>query len=189
MKTRGAPAIAITGCLALAVELDRQSFSTHREMATFVEEKLNYLVTARPTAVNMNEAAVRFKNLANAESDKEKVIEALENMLCEDISTNKMIGKYGADEILKCCGKDKIKVIKIFSSSHRSMIYFHCYMTDFAHFIKILTHCNTGSLATAGYGTALGVIRSLHEQNKIEHAFCTETRPYNQARVFHLYLF
>ncbi len=47
--------------------------------------------------------------------------------------------------------------------------------------VRVLTHCNTGSLATAGYGTALGVIRALHEAGKLEHAYCTETRPYNQG--------
>ena len=47
--------------------------------------------------------------------------------------------------------------------------------------LNILTHCNTGSLATAGYGTALGVIRSLQARNKLKHVYCTETRPYNQG--------
>jgi len=47
--------------------------------------------------------------------------------------------------------------------------------------VTILTHCNTGSLATAGYGTALGVIRRLNEINGLDHAYCTETRPYNQG--------
>lgn len=47
--------------------------------------------------------------------------------------------------------------------------------------LRVLTHCNTGSLATAGYGTALGVVRALQEQGRLEHAFCTETRPYNQG--------
>ena len=47
--------------------------------------------------------------------------------------------------------------------------------------ISVLTHCNTGSLATGGYGTALGVIRSLYEQGLLERAYCTETRPYNQG--------
>lgn len=45
----------------------------------------------------------------------------------------------------------------------------------------MLTHCNTGSLATGGYGTALGVIRALHERGCLTRAFCTETRPYNQG--------
>ena len=42
--------------------------------------------------------------------------------------------------------------------------------------IKILTHCNTGSLATGGYGTALGVIRALQDLGRLHTAFCTETR-------------
>ena len=47
--------------------------------------------------------------------------------------------------------------------------------------IKVLTICNTGSLATAGYGTALGVVRSLHAMGKLEHVYACETRPYNQV--------
>ena len=47
--------------------------------------------------------------------------------------------------------------------------------------LEILTICNTGSLATAGYGTALGVVRSLHEAGRLAHVFCLETRPYNQG--------
>lgn len=49
--------------------------------------------------------------------------------------------------------------------------------------VRMLTHCNTGSLATAAYGTALGVVRSLHESGHLAHAYCTETRPYNQGAV------
>ena len=70
-----------------------------------------------------------------------------------------------------------------------------CVLEDVGHGeVKILTHCNTGSLATCGieychselswlkgYGTALGVIRALHEAGELEHVFCTETRPYNQV--------
>ena len=81
-------------------------------------------------------------------------IASFEAMLEEDISTNKKIGDYGAAEILSKVGKSSVRV---------------------------LTHCNTGSLATAGYGTALGVIRSLHFQKSLDHAYCTETRPYNQG--------
>lgn len=45
----------------------------------------------------------------------------------------------------------------------------------------MLTHCNTGSLATSGHGTALGIIRTLRSKDLLKHAFCTETRPYNQG--------
>jgi len=49
--------------------------------------------------------------------------------------------------------------------------------------LRVLTHCNTGALATAAYGTALGVVRSLGEQGKLERTYCTETRPYNQGML------
>lgn len=47
----------------------------------------------------------------------------------------------------------------------------------------ILTHCNTGSLATAEYGTALGIIRAAAADGSLAHAYCTETRPYNQGTL------
>lgn len=49
--------------------------------------------------------------------------------------------------------------------------------------VTVLTHCNTGSLATAGYGTALGVVRALHEQGRLERCYACETRPYNQGKA------
>jgi Initiation factor 2 subunit family len=49
--------------------------------------------------------------------------------------------------------------------------------------LRVLTHCNTGALATAAFGTALGVVRSLAAQGQLQHAYCTETRPYNQGAV------
>jgi len=47
--------------------------------------------------------------------------------------------------------------------------------------VRVLTHCNTGSLATAGYGTALGVVRALAANEALGGVFATETRPYNQG--------
>jgi hypothetical protein len=49
--------------------------------------------------------------------------------------------------------------------------------------MQVMTCCNTGSLATSGYGTALGVVRALHADGKLEHVFATETRPYNQVHT------
>lgn len=70
-----------------------------------------------------------------------RFIAAIEAMLDKDVSDNKAIGDAGAKEIL----------------SH--------YPGDAA--VRVLTHCNTGSLATAGYGTALGVIRTLHALKRL----------------------
>ena len=52
--------------------------------------------------------------------------------------------------------------------------------------LQVLTHCNTGSLATASYGTALGIVRALHEQGQLARVYCTETRPFNQGRAIGL---
>ncbi|SMR57650.1 unnamed protein product [Zymoseptoria tritici ST99CH_3D1] len=164
MRTRGAPAIAIVAALALAVELQTTTTSDHAEEVTaFILEKLNYLVTSRPTAVNLADAAGKLKKIvdtaSNAEgadgaSVKKAYCDAAAEMLVADVADNRGIGKHGAEWITKSAGGGKVSV---------------------------MTHCNTGSLATAGYGTALGVIRSLHANGSLQHAFCTETRPYNQG--------
>lgn len=62
---RGAPAIAIVGCLSLAVEIHPEEFGSKKSLRQEVEGKLNYLVSARPTAVNMKIAADELLVLAN----------------------------------------------------------------------------------------------------------------------------
>ncbi|CAL1366247.1 unnamed protein product [Linum trigynum] len=165
MVVRGAPAIAIAAALSLAVEVSNLvGFTgTPVEAAAFLSEKLGYLVSSRPTAVNLSDAAAKLEevigNAAAPASEASNVfqayIEAAEAMLEEDVASNKAIGSYGAQFI-----QNHLKGCKSFS---------------------VLTHCNTGSLATAGYGTALGVIRALHSGGVLERAYCTETRPFNQG--------
>uniref|UniRef100_A0A2P2MA57 Methylthioribose-1-phosphate isomerase n=1 Tax=Rhizophora mucronata TaxID=61149 RepID=A0A2P2MA57_RHIMU len=166
MVVRGAPAIAITAALSLAVEVfNLESFDgTASDAASFLGKKLNYLVSSRPTAVNLSDAVTKLKAVISnattaAASESRSVflayIEAAESMLNDDVATNKAIGSYGASFIM-----NELKRYKGLS---------------------ILTHCNTGSLATAGYGTALGVIRALHTEGVVERAYCTETRPFNQG--------
>lgn len=162
VQVRGAPAIAIVGALSLVVEMLPKSFNTVEELAQFVTEKMEHLTTSRPTAVNISATAKDLISLVgqlslvteDPEDIKMKIVAKIEGMLAKDVSDNQSIGRHGADHMLQLVNADKLKV---------------------------LTHCNTGSLATAGYGTALGVIRSLHEKECIDHVFCTETRPYNQG--------
>ncbi|KAK4345227.1 hypothetical protein RND71_035403 [Anisodus tanguticus] len=165
MVVRGAPAIAIAAALSLAVEVSNlASFDgTSDDASVFLSKKLDYLVSSRPTAVNLSDAAVKLKEVIKkaaatakeANSVFQAYIEAAEVMLEDDVTSNKAIGSYGASFIKN-------------------------YLTD-SQKITILTHCNTGSLATAGYGTALGVIRALHADGALERAYCTETRPFNQG--------
>lgn len=165
MVVRGAPAIAISAALSLAVEvanLGPVDWSVN-DAISFLQKRLEFLVSSRPTAVNLSDAATKLNDVvlkaANDMSKPEAIfqayIEAAEVMLMADINDNKAIGLNGAKFILSQNQK--------------------------RHNLHVLTHCNTGSLATAGYGTALGVIRALHSEGLLETAFCTETRPYNQG--------
>jgi len=163
MKVRGAPAIAIVGCLSLAIDLKSKTFVSKKELYDTLCENLEFLVTARPTAVNIKQAAELLEAISkrlvedsniSVDEMKEMIITASEDMLALDVGTNKAIGEHGAKHILS---------------------------NTLDKEIRILTHCNTGSLATAGYGTALGIIRSLHSMKRLTHVYCTETRPYNQG--------
>ena len=170
MKVRGAPAIAIAAALCLAVEAHTRAaqFADTESLSEFLFAKLDYLAQSRPTAVNLFEAVTRLKKIireGNAELGNtlagtrvllERFILAAEHMLAADVADNRAIGGYGADAF--------------FAASKTPN-----------HGLKILTHCNTGSLATAAFGTALGVIRALNERGQLAHAFATETRPYNQG--------
>jgi len=159
-QVRGAPAIAIVGSLSIALQLRRKEFENVAALVNYVNSSFQYLLTARPTAVNIAESAKHFSKLLSDISSegvtaaKERVLREMEKMLVDDVRANKAIGDHGARDIIKHMnGEEAI----------------------------ILTHCNTGSLATAGYGTALGVVRSLQAMNRLEHAYCTETRPFNQG--------
>ncbi|VVT55740.1 uncharacterized protein SAPINGB_P004714 [Magnusiomyces paraingens] len=172
MTVRGAPAIAIVAALSLAVELNKKfvvepTSANAEEVATYVKEKLAYLVESRPTAVNLSRAAKDLtllvdenKNNGSGKDLAELVIKAAEAMLEADVADNKAIGKNGAEWA--------IKQLLLPSDSSDSKF-------------SALTICNTGSLATAGYGTALGIIRSLYSSGRLDHTYACETRPYNQG--------
>ncbi|KAL9105887.1 MAG: hypothetical protein Q9227_008998 [Pyrenula ochraceoflavens] len=174
MRVRGAPAIAMVAALSLAVELSDlleggKLSDDAEEVAVFVREKLEFLKGSRPTAVNLGEAVGRLGRLVDRVGKEQgkrgsDVVRAYavaaEKMLESDVRDNERIGEWGADWVLK-----KTEVGKTRKGDR----------------VKVLTHCNTGSLATAGYGTALGIIRALHAHGTLAHAYCTETRPYNQG--------
>ena len=176
MRVRGAPAIAIVAALALAVELSSSQIQGKSESASSivdtVGQRLDFLMSSRPTAVNLGDAVRKLKVVvkkaaAIGNADGEMVIErytkAAEKMLTDDVADNEAIGQYGAQWIAE----------NTIAGARKRM--------EKTAELKVLTHCNTGSLATAGYGTALGVIRSLRSSGLLTSAFCTETRPYNQG--------
>jgi len=165
MVVRGAPAIAIAAGLALAVELQAgggaSRFADGAACASHIASSADYLVSSRPTAVNLAELCGRLKSAASAaapegaEAVASAVVRAAEAELAADVATNKALARHGAEALL---------------ANVRG-----------GEGVRVLTHCNTGSLATAGYGTALGCVRALKEAGRLAHAYCTETRPYNQG--------
>jgi len=170
MKVRGAPAIAIVAVLALAVEANKLITENDailydiQQVAQLFLGKLDYLAESRPTAVNLFQAVGDFKNKIQAlSSDESKtgkdicqlIIDEAEGLMNRDIDENRRISEYGSEHLIQ-------------TNPNNSAL-------------RVLTHCNTGALATMKYGTALGVIRFLQKKNVLNHAFCTETRPYNQG--------
>lgn len=130
MRTRGAPAIAIVAALALAVELTNMKLSSvAEEVKVFVTEKLDYLVTSRPTAVNLADAAGKLRKVteeaaakegASGDTVREAYVQAAERMLVDDVSDNENIGNHGAEWIVKNTEAGKKGPV------------------------SMLTHCNTG---------------------------------------------
>jgi methylthioribose-1-phosphate isomerase len=111
MRTRGAPAIAIVAALSLAVEITNMKLSSvAEEVQIFISEKLDYLVTSRPTAVNLADAAGKLGKVtedaasregASGEAVRGAYVSAAEQMLVDDVSDNESIGKHGAEWIMK----------------------------------------------------------------------------------------
>ena len=134
MRVRGAPAIAIVAALALATELssiiaDNKLPSAAEEVRSFITEKLHYLVTSRPTAVNLSDASRKLQSLVERHASKPEssgrevasvYIRAAEDMLAKDLEDNTNLGRNGADWIVKNAVKPRNAKA------------------------TVLTHCNTG---------------------------------------------
>ena len=166
MRVRGAPAIAVTAALGVAVAASQQTFQSVAEAGEYLKVSLDYISTSRPTAVNLFNAVAAFKAFVEDQAAKAADAAALvaafiaeaERYLQEDTELNQGIMRHGAAHILSKCP-----------------------LVNDAGQAAVLTICNTGSLATSKYGTALGVIRQLHYDGKLQQVYALETRPWNQG--------
>jgi len=155
LRIRGAPAIGIAAAYGFYLGIKDLPESTFDSFWVEVERIAEYLESARPTAVNLKWALDRLKTTIQAHKDKE-ISEIKEIVL----KTAKTI--HDEDKrINKKIGENGLKLVKKEA--------------------KILTHCNTGSLATGQYGTALSVIFHAHESEKKIHVWVDETRPLLQG--------
>lgn len=155
LRVRGAPAIGIATAYGFYMGIKELPESTFESFWVEVERVAEYLEGARPTAVNLQWALERIKNTIQA--NKDKPIGEIKEIVLETAKTIHDEDK----RICKTIGEKGAELIKKGS--------------------KILTHCNTGSLATGQYGTALSVIFHAHEGGKEIEVWVDETRPLLQG--------
>lgn len=153
MIVRGAPAIGVAAAYGMylgAVEIateDRNTFLTQ------LEEVAQMLRQTRPTAVNLFWAIARmlktaYETIGTVEQLRAALLTTAQAIQVEDLQTCQAIGDRGLEALPASPEK-----------------------------LCILTHCNAGALATAGYGTALGVVRSAWREGRLARLYADETRP------------
>ncbi|OUV02311.1 MAG: S-methyl-5-thioribose-1-phosphate isomerase [Betaproteobacteria bacterium TMED82] len=168
MVVRGAPAIGCAAafgfvfCVREAIckvdPTEKKIVFSRKDIETIislVKTKKERLLKSRPTAVNLAWAVSRleFSFLKNIEKNHEELAHNVEREAIDLLS-------------------EDVKVNRLIGSFGNSLI---------PEKAKILTYCNAGALATAGYGTALGVVRSAHFAGKEIEVFASETRPFLQG--------
>jgi methylthioribose-1-phosphate isomerase len=153
MKVRGAPAIGVAAAYGIALGAQNIKAETKAKFLSRFDKILQAFAAARPTAVNLFRAIDRMKKVVETSGDVPKIKQAL-----IDEARSIHAEEEAATRQLSQLGAELIK-----------------------DGFTILTHCNAGALATAGYGTALGVIKAAKEQGKKIEVIATETRPLLQG--------
>jgi methylthioribose-1-phosphate isomerase len=154
MAVRGAPAIGVTAAFGVALAAAERKFASPAALKKHLSRAIDRLAATRPTAVNLFWALERMRGIVTAHDGS--AAELRRRLLDEALEI------YEHDcAVNRKIGDNGARLLRRSSS--------------------VLTHCNAGALATAGYGTALGVIRSGHARGKIGMVFVDESRPYLQG--------
>ncbi|MHC5903524.1 S-methyl-5-thioribose-1-phosphate isomerase [Streptomyces sp. S6] len=151
LVVRGAPAIGAAGAYGVALALIQGEREGWSDLQ--ILDAVARVREARPTAVNLMVCVDRV--MTRYAEGLDAVLEEAAAVQREDVEANRAMGVHGADWLIKKAGVDRP--------------------------LRILTHCNTGALATAGWGTALGVVRELHARGRVEVVYADETRPLLQG--------
>lgn len=155
LRVRGAPAIGIAAAYGFYLGIKELPENSFQSFFVEVERVAEYLETARPTAVNLHWALDRLKTTIEAHKDKD--IAEIKEIVLKTAQTIH-------DEDKRTCKKIGEHGEELVEKG-----------------AKILTHCNTGSLATGQYGTALSIIFHAHEEGKEIQVWVDETRPLLQG--------
>ena len=157
MVIRGAPAIGVAAAMGIALGMRRSKATGTKQFATEFQKLCDLMAATRPTAVNLFWA-----------------IEQVKRVFAEAAQ-----GGGSVDEIKQRLEAEARRIHDADVASCRAMGAFGADLVP--QDARILTHCNAGALATAGYGTALGVIRAAAEQGKKVAVLADETRPFLQG--------
>ncbi|WP_330249919.1 S-methyl-5-thioribose-1-phosphate isomerase [Nocardia sp. NBC_00565] len=151
LAIRGAPAIGIAGAFGVVIATAAQTTDGVVDVAR-AEAEAQRIADARPTAVNLAWAVRRVVTKVPLGADA--VLAETLAMLAEDGRVNRAAATHAADLVQQLCADRPLRV---------------------------LTHCNTGRLATSAFGTAIGALRVLSERGAIENVLVDETRPLLQG--------
>ncbi|WP_433759350.1 S-methyl-5-thioribose-1-phosphate isomerase [Nocardia sp. CA-135398] len=151
LAIRGAPAIGIAGAFGVVIATAAHTTDGVVDVAR-AEADAARIAEARPTAVNLAWAVRRVLPAVPLGADA--VLAEAQAMLAEDGRVNRAAATHAADLVQRLCPDRPLRV---------------------------LTHCNTGRLATSAYGTAIGAMRVLSERGAIENVLVDETRPLLQG--------
>ena len=155
MIIRGAPAIGVAAAMGVSLGADKINASSFDEFYAVMEKQCNKLGKSRPTAVNLAWAIKRMKRVA--QDSKDLPVPELKSRLKEEALTI-LTEDISINESMGKHGQTLVENGNV-----------------------ILTHCNAGALATAGFGTALGVIRASVNAGKNINVLANETRPFLQG--------
>jgi len=154
MAVRGAPAIGVTAAMGVALELGRAPDAELEATLARISERLG---RTRPTAVNLPWALRRMRDALARELASGASPRALREAARAE-------AQRIADEDVASC--------RAIGDAGAELV---------PRGARVLTHCNAGALATAGYGTALGVVRSAARAGRLAHVVAQETRPFLQG--------
>lgn len=153
MIVRGAPAIGVAAAYGMYLGAREIQTQDREQFLIQLEQIAQLLCATRPTAVNLFWAIARmlrtaYETIGSVDQIKQVLLKTAQTINAEDLQTCQAIGDHGL-EVLPATPEK----------------------------LSILTHCNAGALATAGYGTALGVVRSAWREQRLARVYADETRP------------
>jgi methylthioribose-1-phosphate isomerase len=171
MVVRGAPAIGVAAAYGVVLAAHDRYARSPATWKQDIEEDLQRLAASRPTAVNLFWAIARMRQVIDA-------FHALPLPPGEGGGEGNGRGKNSADPVPVLLA-EALRIHEEDVTANRRMGELGARLIT--RQCAVLTHCNTGSLATGGYGTALGVIRAAYAAGKINRVYADETRPWLQG--------